>query len=139
VERRAWERWGARAGLAFPVLAVGGGFIGGLPSDEDPATFTRAFAQLETRQHLQAAVSVFAVFLFLCFLGSLHAKISRSDPGSTSLSTLIVGAGYRSQCRPGTEAGSSSGQGYRSQCGTEVPNSSKIGTFFEWSRGDSNP
>lgn len=88
-----WERWGALAGLLFPIFSVGGGFIGGLPSDDNRVAFTKAFARLENRQHVQAAVSVLALLLFLCFLGSLHARMSRSDGASATLASLVLGAG----------------------------------------------
>lgn len=88
-----WERWGAVAGLLFPILSVGGGFIGGFPSDDNRTAFTEAFARLESRQHFQAAVSLLAVLLFVCFLGSLHARMRRSDGESTTLGSLVLGAG----------------------------------------------
>jgi hypothetical protein len=91
--RSKWQRWGAIAGLLFPIFSVGGGFIGGLPSDDNRIAFTKAFARLESRHHIQAAVSILAVLLFLCFLASLHARVRRSEGESTSLGSLILGAG----------------------------------------------
>ena len=88
-----WERWGAVAGLVFPPLSVGGGFIGGFPSDDNRMAFTAAFARLENRQHVQAGVSVLAVLLFVCFLGTLHARMRRSDGESATLAGLVLGAG----------------------------------------------